>query len=176
MHDAASKSTWTGERIDELRVLYAQGLSCSQIAAKLGGGLTRNSVIGKIHRLGLQRRGPTPSPQRAERIVRPQRSKRFRDEQPSAPKRERSDVPVPPSPPPAEPAVPSGAVGVEMDGLTRRTCRWPLWAHPDEQPKFYCGDPSADLDDDRPYCPYHSNVVRSGYQPRGKDVAPLTWR
>lgn len=47
---------WTIERADELKRLWVSGLSASQVAAQLGG-ITRNSVIGKVHRLGLQRRG-----------------------------------------------------------------------------------------------------------------------
>ena len=45
---------WTDERIERLKELWNLGMSASQIAAKLGG-TTRNSVIGKCHRLGLTR-------------------------------------------------------------------------------------------------------------------------
>ncbi|MDD3445196.1 MAG: GcrA family cell cycle regulator, partial [Zavarzinia sp.] len=55
--------SWTDERIATLRDLWEQGLSASQIAARLGN-ITRNAVIGKVHRLGLSGR---PSPVRAER-------------------------------------------------------------------------------------------------------------
>lgn len=47
--------TWTNERVERLKVLWAEGLSASQIAAQLGG-VTRNAIIGKIHRLGLSGR------------------------------------------------------------------------------------------------------------------------
>jgi GcrA cell cycle regulator len=43
--------TWTPERIDQLRNFVVNGLTCSQIATEIG--VTRNAVIGKIHRLGL---------------------------------------------------------------------------------------------------------------------------
>ena len=43
--------TWTPERVEQLRTYVATGLSCSEIAAEIG--VTRNAVIGKIHRLGL---------------------------------------------------------------------------------------------------------------------------
>ena len=43
---------WTDERVELLKKLWADGLSASQIAAELGG-ITRNAVIGKVHRLGL---------------------------------------------------------------------------------------------------------------------------
>jgi GcrA cell cycle regulator len=44
-------SIWTTERVDQLRSFVTAGLTCSQIAAEIG--VTRNAVIGKIHRLGL---------------------------------------------------------------------------------------------------------------------------
>lgn len=43
--------TWTPERVEQLRNHVVNGLTCSQIAAQIG--VTRNAVIGKIHRLGL---------------------------------------------------------------------------------------------------------------------------
>ena len=50
--------TWTDERVELLKKLWADGLSASQIAAELGG-ITRNAVIGKVHRLGLSGRATT---------------------------------------------------------------------------------------------------------------------
>lgn len=43
---------WTDERVERLKKLWAEGLSASQIAAQLGG-VSRNAVIGKVHRLNL---------------------------------------------------------------------------------------------------------------------------
>src|SRR5690348_2830003 len=51
---------WTDERVEQLKKLWADGLSASQIAAELGG-ITRNAVIGKVHRLGLSGRTKAPS-------------------------------------------------------------------------------------------------------------------
>ena len=51
---------WNDERVELLKKLWADGLSASQIAAQLGG-VTRNAVIGKVHRLGLSGRAKTPS-------------------------------------------------------------------------------------------------------------------
>ena len=48
------RGVWTDERIDRMKALWAEGVNASQIAADLGG-ITRNSVLGKIHRLGLHR-------------------------------------------------------------------------------------------------------------------------
>ncbi len=52
-------NTWTPARIGVLQELWGSGLSAKEIAARLGGGITRNAVIGKAHRLGLSSR---PSP------------------------------------------------------------------------------------------------------------------
>mgnify|MGYP006316116531 CR=1 FL=1 len=50
--------SWTDERIDRLKTMWEKGLTASQIADELGG-VSRNAVIGKAHRLGLKSR---PSP------------------------------------------------------------------------------------------------------------------
>ena len=55
---------WTDERIERLRKLYFEGWSCSNIAAFLGG-VTRNAVIGKVHRLDLPLRGQSVGPRQA---------------------------------------------------------------------------------------------------------------
>ncbi len=70
---------WTDERIEQLRQLWGQGMTASQIADELGG-VSRNAVIGKAHRLGLESR---PSPVKANEPVT------------AAP----SPVPAPPAPP-----------------------------------------------------------------------------
>ncbi len=54
--------SWTDERVELLRQLWLDGKSASQISAALGAGLTRNAVIGKVHRLGLAGRAKTSSP------------------------------------------------------------------------------------------------------------------
>ncbi|CAN5162860.1 hypothetical protein BH10PSE13_BH10PSE13_02250 [soil metagenome] len=53
--------SWTNERIDQLKTMWERGMTASQIAEELGG-VSRNAVIGKAHRLGLQAR---PSPVKA---------------------------------------------------------------------------------------------------------------
>ena len=52
--------SWTEERVELLKKLWSEGLSASQIAAELGG-ITRNAVIGKVHRLGLSGRAKSAS-------------------------------------------------------------------------------------------------------------------
>ena len=56
--------SWTDERIDQLKAMWERGLTASQIADELGG-VSRNAVIGKAHRLGLQSR---PSPVKANEV------------------------------------------------------------------------------------------------------------
>ena len=54
--DPPQKLPWTDDRVEALKKMWAEGLSASQIAAKLAGGVTRNAVIGKVHRMGLSGR------------------------------------------------------------------------------------------------------------------------
>jgi GcrA cell cycle regulator len=52
--------SWTDERVERLSALWLGGRSASQIAAELGEGVSRNAVIGKVHRLGLSGRATQP--------------------------------------------------------------------------------------------------------------------
>ena len=76
--------SWTDERVELLKKMWGEGQSASQIAKELGG-VTRNAVIGKVHRLGLSNRtrraprrerdqgqaGPRPSRPKAQPSPRP---------------------------------------------------------------------------------------------------------
>jgi GcrA cell cycle regulator len=89
--------SWTDERIERLRELWSQGVTASQIADELGG-VSRNAVIGKAHRLGLQSR---PSPVKAnepEPAPAPAAKAKEKVEKPAAAKAE------PAKPAPSEPA------------------------------------------------------------------------
>jgi GcrA cell cycle regulator len=68
--------SWSDERVELLRKLWSDGLSASQVAAELGPGITRNAVIGKIHRLGLAERAKTAASARprAAKAPRPQQA------------------------------------------------------------------------------------------------------
>jgi len=55
--------SWTDERVELLSQLWLEGKSASMISAALGAGLTRNAVIGKVHRLGLAGRAKPPTGQ-----------------------------------------------------------------------------------------------------------------
>ena len=52
--------SWTDEQVELLRQLWLDGKSASQISGQLGHGLSRNAVIGKVHRLGLAGRAKSP--------------------------------------------------------------------------------------------------------------------
>lgn len=106
--------SWTDERIDQLKAMWEKGLTASQIADELGG-VSRNAVIGKAHRLGLQSR---PSPVKANEA--PKKAAPARKPAAPAPEVEapRAAAPVaaPPPPPrptpvaaPAAPAAPAAA-------------------------------------------------------------------
>lgn len=71
-HGFIRPSPWTPEREERLRELWAKGVSASKVAAELGGGLTRNAVIGKVNRLKLPMRKPSgPTGARAKRVYAP---------------------------------------------------------------------------------------------------------
>ncbi|MEM1315530.1 MAG: GcrA family cell cycle regulator, partial [Pseudomonadota bacterium] len=57
--------SWTDERVETLKTMWSEGKSASQIAKTLGG-VTRNAVIGKVHRLGLSNRAAAPKPAAAK--------------------------------------------------------------------------------------------------------------
>ena len=94
--------SWTDERIDRLKELWTKGMTASQIAEELGG-VSRNAVIGKAHRLGLQSR---PSPVKPNDIgtVKPKAAKA-----PAAPKPEPAAPAPAPKPRPAPAAAPEPA-------------------------------------------------------------------
>ena len=91
--------SWTDERIDQLKAMWERGLTASQIADELGG-VSRNAVIGKAHRLGLQSR---PSPVKANEKKKAAPAKPKPAPKPAAKKA----APKPAAPKPAAPAAPA---------------------------------------------------------------------
>jgi GcrA cell cycle regulator len=91
--------SWTDERIDQLKQMWQQGMTASQIAENLGG-VSRNAVIGKAHRLGLQSR---PSPVKASEAAAPAAAAAPVVEAPAKPAPAPAPAPVVAAPPP-EPA------------------------------------------------------------------------
>jgi len=144
---------WTNERVEELRRLWSQGQTASRIAELLGG-ITRNAVIGKAHRLGLCGR---PSPIRREEGV-PRREAAARISPPPIAGRAalESSAALPPAvEPPAPPPMPAASTGQARAGSGGRSCSWPV-GDP-KQPGFhFCG---AEAVPGRPYCASHCSLA-----------------
>ena len=152
--------TWTDERVEILKKRWAEGLSASQIAAELGG-ITRNAVIGKVHRLGLSGRAKSPS-SAAPRPRKPRaHSQMLRVSRPTVRGNtalaHAYDLEVEPEPELLDNVIPIGQRRTLLE-LTEETCRWPI-GDPGHADFFFCGGPSITS---LPYCAYHSRVA---YQP-----------
>ena len=153
---------WTNERVEELKRLWGQGQTASRIADLLGG-VTRNAVIGKAHRLGLRGR---PSPIRREEngaISRPAPAPRA--SVPASAKAELPAVEVARSAPMPAPAASHAAIQPKMtQGGGGRTCSWPV-GDP-KQPGFhFCGGEAVP---GRPYCASHCGMA---YQRKAEAAA-----
>ena len=99
---------WTDERIDSLKKMWEKGMTASQIAESLGG-VSRNAVIGKAHRLGLKSR---PSPVKAKAKAKKKPTAKAKAAPKAKTGAKRKTAPTPSAPPPAakaEPAQPKTA-------------------------------------------------------------------
>jgi GcrA cell cycle regulator len=164
--DANPRKTevWSDERVEQLKKLWSDGLSASQIAGELGG-VTRNAVIGKVHRLGLSGRAKTPSSNAPRpRKVRPA-SQMMRVSRPATRGNtalahhplEAYELQVAPEPELLENIIPIGQRCSLLE-LSDAKCRWPI-GDPGSADFFFCGgNPVGEL----PYCAYHARVA---YQP-----------
>ena len=140
---------WTNERVELLKELWADGLSANQIASRLGG-VSRNAVIGKVHRLGIAGRTATI------------RNPRPRHTLPSRPKLRvpmisprclvKAAVSVFDDPPELGPA-PNGRVTL-LD-LKKNMCRWPI-GDPMEKGFHFCGRRKSP---GGPYCEHHAAIA-----------------
>lgn len=157
---------WTEDRVEVLKKLWAEGHSASQIAKELGG-VTRNAVIGKVHRLGLSGRATPSRPvKRPPRLARPK------------PRLQPDGSVATPKPSPISAQAPLKSVekaamlatlppkpladGEAATILTLRDsmCKWPIGDPAD--PKFaFCGRKSSG----GPYCAEHAKVA---FQPAKK--------
>ena len=151
---------WTEDRVGALTKLWLEGQSASQIAKQLGG-VTRNAVIGKVHRLGLSGRAAPSQPSRpAFRAARPRPA-----QAPSAPRRidpaPRAVATAAPSVPAPRPAVLDLPGTATVLTLGAHMCKWPI-GDPSSDEFSFCGRRS---DEGQPYCVEHSRVA---YQPAQK--------
>ncbi|MBP8072139.1 MAG: GcrA family cell cycle regulator [Brevundimonas sp.] len=151
---------WTEDRVGALKKLWLEGQSASQIAKQLGGGVTRNAVIGKVHRLGLSGRAAPSQPARA--TFRPSRPRPAAQptQAPSAPRRIEAVQPravAAPSVPAPMPDLPGTATVMTLGA---HMCKWPI-GDPSSNEFSFCGRRSSE----GVYCVEHARVA---YQPQVK--------
>jgi len=141
-------ATWTPERIAQLRSFVDSGLTCSQIAAEIG--VTRNAVIGKIHRLGLSPGRPAAQPARAAAP---------RGRRPPSPRRMLrlvyADAPGIAAAARAESDEIESAQRCSLLELTQNTCRWPV-SDPGAADFSFCGN---EAHTGFPYCAAHARMA-----------------
>ncbi len=156
-------TSWNDERCDRLRKLWADGYSCSQIAADLWG-VSRNGVIGKVHRLGLSGRVKQTSSLRPQRDPRERALKRaIKKAAALASSSEKAAIETEAEQTRQrlfeEAEARCNALGrplIHLDELTSTTCRWPI-GNPGEADFGFCGGEPVGV-----YCAYHHRV---GTQP-----------
>ena len=151
---------WTDERVETLKKLWLEGHSASQIAKQLGG-VTRNAVIGKVHRLGLSGRAAPSQPSR--QVLRTPRPPRPATHHHLAPRRtvEPRALPVPQAV--VYPEEPGSATVLTLGA---HMCKWPI------------GDPASDgftfcgrRINEGSYCVEHARVAYQPQQKKGKGSA-----
>jgi len=137
---------WTPDRVELLKKRWSEGLSASQIAARLGG-VTRNAVIGKVHRLGLAARVTrSPRTKSARRTAR----RIFTAGQFSVRPPRLAVVPQMLEMPPA--------LRIDLLDLREMHCRWPI-GDPQDNAFHFCGRQKATA---IAYCEHHARLA---YQP-----------
>ncbi len=141
----AHQPTWTEERVELLKSCFEAGLSCREIADRIG--LSRNAVIGKISRLNLKRQKAGPARREPARDPRGRPTIRFRRQFLRA---------VTAADEPAEPEAPvHNGHTCSLFELSEQTCRWPI-STPGADDFCFCGNPPVE---GLPYCPGHSRLA-----------------
>lgn len=147
--------TWTEPRCELLKKLWSEGRTAGQIAVELGG-VSRNAIIGKVHRMGLagrERKSSAPRGPKPERKAPMRPRKVAATPQADGPPTE----PAEPVRPIEHPVIPVGQRRTIFE-LTNETCRWPI-GDPGTKDFFYCGGPNTP---GSVYCGFHHAI---GYQP-----------
>ncbi len=168
--------SWTDERVEKLKKMWGEGQSASTIAKELGG-VTRNAVIGKVHRLGLSNRnggGSSDTATKAEPKAAPEKKSAKAAKAPEpAPAPAQSPAlrkivpagqPLPPQPSANEISPEALAKVSEIEKkakkltlmeLTERTCKWPV-GDPATDDFWFCG---LAVQQGKPYCEAHVGVA-----------------
>ena len=140
--------SWTEEKVNKLRELWGKGQTASQIA-EIIGGISRNAVIGKAHRLNLSAKIKTRS---AVNLKNSQKNNEITAAKRGRKSKFRSlllDKDFEP------------AKNLQLEELTEDTCKY-MEGHPDEKNSSFCGRKTVEKFS---YCPLHLIVV---FQPKGK--------
>jgi GcrA cell cycle regulator len=169
--------SWTPERVKHLRELVTQDLSASDIAVMLGGGLSRNAIIGKVRRLGLAlygggerlavtkiaagRKGAQTRWEGHARKSR-RRTHSLTHERQMRAERLRSELGVVDGVADLQPENCPNAVSF-MD-LSAKTCRWPIGDPAKFAELRFCGDLP---EQDKPYCTRHCLLA---YRPPERQI------
>ena len=141
--------SWTEEKVEKLKELWGKGNTASQIA-EIIGGISRNAVIGKAHRLNLSaklvKRSKASSSNNRINFVTKNFEKRSRKNKFRSLLLDKNFEP---------------AKNLSLEELTENTCKY-MEGHPNEKSASFCGRKNVDKFS---YCPLHLIVV---FQPRGK--------
>ena len=142
--------SWTEEKVAKLKELWGKGNTASQIA-EIIGGISRNAVIGKAHRLNLSAKIKTRSSNTSQNSKTYQEKSKIRSG-----KGRRSKFKSLIIEKDFEPENPK-----QLEELDENSCKWPI-GHPDEASFYFCGRSSLK---DFSYCKLH---LLYAYQPKGK--------
>ena len=141
---------WTEERIATLQKLWADGKSATEISAAFGGIVSRNGIIGKVHRLGLSSRSKVslapPRETRVKPLVRDARRAKTKVDPVKAAEVKKIEN----RPAPAEIPKP---LSVMLFELNHNDCRWPVSG--EKASTLFCGH---NVEPGCPYCPGHKRM------------------
>jgi GcrA cell cycle regulator len=142
--------SWTDEKVEKLKNLWGKGSTASEIAEILGG-LSRNAVIGKAHRLNLSAKIKTRTATSNHDFENSLQNKDFKSKKGRKSKFKSLIIEKD-----FEPENPK-----QLEELDDNSCKWPI-GHPDEKSFYFCGRSSLK---DFSYCKLH---LLFAYQPKGK--------